>query len=73
MDYEPTIILHCLRNDGRRETTQLTDSHLSDARELAKRMLHLGNGLYKEVEICNEHGHVETIQLPALADTIWMT
>ena len=77
MDREPIITLHCMRKDGRRETTKLIRDHpLCDARELARWIMHIGNGLYTEVHICIEDGIVETIQLPTtadLADTIWAT
>ena len=76
MDREPIITLHCIRKDGRRETTKLRDHPLCDARELARWVMHIGNGLYTEVHICIADGIVETIQLPStadLADTIWAT
>jgi hypothetical protein len=65
MDREPIIALHCIRKDGKRETTKLRDHPLCDARELAKWVLHVGNGLYTEVDICTDNGTVERIQNPA--------
>ncbi len=66
MDNQPTITLHCIRQDGRRERTKLTHHTMFEARELARWVLHIGNGLYTEVDICTEDGVVETIQNPAM-------
>jgi two-component system, chemotaxis family, response regulator Rcp1 len=63
---KPTLSLDCVRKNGRRETTNLLTHTLSEARELAKRVLHLGNGFYTEVDICTEDGTIETIQKSAL-------
>jgi hypothetical protein len=65
MDNEPTITLHYVQKDGRRERTKLTDHTMAEARKVAKAMLHAGNGLYTEVQICTEDGTIETIQNPA--------
>ena len=73
MDNEATITLHCVRKDGRRETTKMTGHSLADARELAKWVLHIGNRLYKEVDLCTEDGYVEKVQNPSTTDTVWMT
>jgi two-component system, chemotaxis family, response regulator Rcp1 len=62
MDNKPTLSLDCVRQNGRRETTKLPNRTLSEARELAQRVLYLGNGLYTQVEICTEDGTIETIQ-----------
>jgi chemotaxis family two-component system response regulator Rcp1 len=62
---EPTITLQCVRQNGRRESTKLSHQTLSEARELAYRVLRLGNGLYEEVDICTERGTIETIQNPS--------
>jgi PleD family two-component response regulator len=62
MNNEPTITLHCMLKSGRRETTKLTHHTLSVAREVAKWVLHAGNGLYTEVELCTEDGNSETIR-----------
>jgi len=72
---QPIITLRCIRKDGRPETTKLRDHPLCDARELAKWVLHIGNGLYTEVHICIEDGIVETIHpsMADMADTIWAT
>jgi two-component system, chemotaxis family, response regulator Rcp1 len=73
MDNQPTITLHYVRKDGRRERTKLAHHTLSEAREVAKWVLHVGNGLYTEVDICPEDGHIETIQnavVPAPMSTI---
>jgi hypothetical protein len=51
----------------------MRDHPLSDARELAKWVLHIGNGLYTEIDICTEDGYVEQIQNPSTMDTVWMT
>ena len=61
MDTEPTITLHCVRKNGSREQTKLSLRSVSEAREVAKRVLRLGNGLYTEVDICTEDGTLETI------------
>jgi hypothetical protein len=37
---------------------------MAEAREAAKGVLHAGNGLYTEVQICAEDGTIETIQNP---------
>ena len=73
MEREPIISLQCIRKDGRRETTKLRDHPISDARELAKWVLHIGNGMYTEVEIWIEDGYVEKVQNPCITDTVWMT
>jgi hypothetical protein len=65
MDTEPTITLHYVRKDGRRERTKLTHHSTDEARKVAKAMLHVGNGLYTEVLICTENGAIETIQNPS--------
>jgi chemotaxis family two-component system response regulator Rcp1 len=61
MDSEPTITLHCVRKNGSHERTKLSLRSVSEAREVAKRLLRLGNGLYTEVDICTEDGAIETI------------
>ena len=66
MDKEPTFSLDCVRKNGRRERTGLIHLTLSEARQHAERVLRLGNGLYTEVDICNEHGIIETIQYSAV-------
>jgi hypothetical protein len=58
----PTITLHYVQKDGRRERTKLTDHTMAEARQVAKWVLHVGNGFYTEVDICTEDGIVETIQ-----------
>ena len=67
MDNEPTITLHYVQKNGRRERTKLTHHTMPEARKVAKAMLHAGNGLYTEVAICSEDGTIETIQNPVLA------
>jgi CheY-like chemotaxis protein len=66
MDSKSVITLHCVRKNGRREKTKLSLQTLPEAREVAKRVLRLGNGVYSEVEICTEDGVIETIQNPAM-------
>ena len=61
MDMEPTLTLYCVRKNGRRERTELTNLTLQEARALAIRVLAIGKGLYTEVEICSEEEIVETI------------
>jgi hypothetical protein len=51
----------------------MRDHPLSDARELAKWVLHIGNGLYTEIDISTEDGQVERIQNKSAMDTVWMT
>ena len=70
MENESGIIFHCIRKDGKRETTGLTHHTLSDARELAKWVLHIGNGLYTQIEICTENGVIETVENPAAASPV---
>ena len=60
------LSLQCIRKNGRREYTSLTQHSLSEARELAKRVLRGGVGLYREVDICDEEGIIETIQNSAV-------
>jgi hypothetical protein len=64
------ITLGFLRNDGKRETTRLYHHTLAKARTLAESVLHKSRGLYTEVDICTEEGHVQTLQKlnPTLAD-----
>ena len=73
MDTEPTITLQYVRKDGRRERTKLDHHTISDAREVAKWVLHVGNGFYTEVEICTEDGPIETIQNPAVPSEVGAT
>ena len=63
---ESPITLHFVRNDGRRERTRLTHQTLAEARKAAEEVLRIGAGLYSEVDICTEDGHIETIQNSAL-------
>ena len=63
---ETPITLHFVRNDGRRERTRLTHQTLAEARKAAEEVLRIGAGLYNEVDICTEDGHIETIQNSAL-------
>jgi hypothetical protein len=67
MDDRPTITLHYVQKNGRRERTKLTHHTMCEARQVAKAVLHAGNGLYSEVDICSEDGTIETIQNPAVA------
>jgi hypothetical protein len=71
MDDRPTITLHYIQKDGRRERTKLTQHTLAEARKVAKAVLHVGNGLYTEGDICSEDGTIETIQNPAVACRSW--
>jgi hypothetical protein len=73
MDTEPTITLHCFRRDGKRERTKLAHQTLADARVLAKWVLQAGNGFYTEIDICTEHGTIETIQNPATTSLVGTT
>ncbi len=66
MEEKPTVSLQCVRRNGRREMTTLPTRILSEARELAKRVLRLGNGLYTEVDICTGDETIETIENPAV-------
>jgi hypothetical protein len=65
MDTEPIMTLLSVRKDGKRERTKLAHQTLDDARELAKWVLHVGNGLYTEVDICTENRTIEKVQNPA--------
>jgi len=62
IDNQPSLALHCVRKDGRREITKLSHHTLSEARDLAKWVLNVGNGHYREVDISTEDGIVEMIQ-----------
>jgi hypothetical protein len=44
---------------------------MSEARKVAKAVLHVANALYTGVDLCSEDGMVETIQNPATADPSW--
>ena len=70
MDTGQVITFHFLRNDGRRERTKLDHYDLAEARALVEQVFRVGNGLYTEVDICTESGHIERIQNlhPTLAD-----
>jgi hypothetical protein len=70
MDLEPTITLDCVRKDGRRERTKISDHTMSDARELAEWVLYAGNGLYTEIDICADDGTVETIRNPNVPSAV---
>ena len=70
MHIEPTITLYCVRKDGRRERTKISDHTMADARELAEWLLYTGNGLYTEVDICTEDGTFETIRNPAVSSAV---
>ena len=65
-----SITLHCVRKDGRRETTELSCHTMSDARELAKWVLTHWNDVYTEVDICAENGTVETIRNSVVASPV---
>jgi hypothetical protein len=70
METKQTISLHFLRNDGRRERTQLTNHSLTQARQWADWVFRRSEGLYIEANICLEDGYVETVQnpFPTMAD-----
>ena len=70
MDNEPAITLHYVGKDGRRERTKLTHNTLSEARAMAKAILHAAHGLYTEVDVCTEDGRVERIQEPGVASPV---
>ena len=61
MDTEPTITLHYVQKDGRRERTKLTQQTMDEARKVAKAVLHAAHGLYAEVDICQDDGTIERI------------
>jgi len=69
MNNEPTITLQCVSKNGRRDTTKLTHHTLPVAREVAKWVLHAGNGLYSEIDVCTEDGKSETIRSTGPAPT----
>ena len=66
MDREPRFSLNCFRADGQCETINLRDHPMSDARELARSVLKMGNGLYTRVDICADNGLIETVHPSAL-------
>jgi hypothetical protein len=65
-----SITIHCVRKDGRRETTELSSHTMSDARELANWVLNHWSGVYTEVDICTEDGTVETIRSPGVPSPV---
>jgi len=65
MDNEPCITLDCVLKNGRRETTKLTHHTLPVAREVAKWVLQAGKGLYTEIDLRTEDGHLETLRSTA--------
>ena len=73
MDNQSTITLHYVRRDGRRERTELDHHTISEAREVAKWVLHVGNGFYTEVDICTEDGTIEMIQNSATPSPVGTT
>jgi hypothetical protein len=73
MDDRPTITLQYVQKDGKRERTKLTHHTLAEARQVAKAVLHVGNGLYTEVDICAEDGTIERIQNPATPSLLGRT
>ena len=73
MHTEPTITICCIRKNGRRESTKLSGHTMSDARDLARWLLYLGNDSYTEVDIYPEDGSVETILNPAVETPVWTT
>ena len=66
MENEPTITLHYVQKNGRRERTKLTHHTMTEARKVARAVLHIGNGLYTEDDICNADGTIERIRNPAV-------
>lgn len=50
--------------------TELRHCTLSEARELANRVLEVGNGLYTEVAICSADRTIETIQNSAIIEVL---
>lgn len=70
MNEGPTITLHYLQRDGRRERTNLYNHTLDEARKVAKAMLHAAHGLYTEVDLVHD-GTIERIQKPAALDPSW--
>jgi chemotaxis family two-component system response regulator Rcp1 len=66
MGDEPNLFLQGVRQNGRREEAGLIHRTLSEARELAKGVLRVGNGLYTEVDICTESGTIERVQYSAV-------
>jgi hypothetical protein len=67
MDLEPRFSLNCFRADGQCETINLPDHPVSDARELARSVLQMGNGLlYTHVDIYADNGLIETVDPSAL-------
>lgn len=65
-----SITLHCVRKDGRRETTELSGHTMTDARELAKWVLNHWNGVYAEVDICVDDRTVERVRNPAVPSSV---
>lgn len=61
MQPEQPIALHFLRDDGRREIVKLSHHTLAQARSMVETILRMSDGLYTEVDICIESGHVETL------------
>lgn len=61
MQSEQPIALHFLRDDGRREIIKLPHHTLAQARSMVGSIFRMSDGLYTEVGICIESGHVETL------------
>ena len=62
MGTQPSITLHCVTKNGRRDTTKLTHHTLPQAREVSKWVLQAGNGFYAGVDICTDDGYNETLE-----------
>ena len=62
MTYSSTITLRYTTDDGISEYVKLTDRSLEEARDFAKRLLDMGNGLYTRVDISVDGTAVETLR-----------
>jgi hypothetical protein len=65
MEKPRTIKLSFLRQDGRRDGTELEHCTLSEARVLVCRALRNADGAYTEADICIASAYTETIPLAA--------
>jgi hypothetical protein len=62
MTHSSTITLRYTTDDGICECVKLTDRSLEEARDFAKQLLDIGNGLYQSVDISVDDAVVETLR-----------
>jgi len=62
MAHSSTITLRYTTDDGNCESVKLTDRSLEEARDFAKQLLDMGNGLYESVDIAVDDAVVERLR-----------